>query len=122
MLAKLFGSIALVVFSDVHNPSAVFEMPWHAEIFAMTVHLHKEGVFSWPDWTERFSNALAGAGVHHNLNGSNDYYNIWLDTFIQFIAEKGVTNEPAIDFLSEKWRKAYLCTPHGMPVTLTKEI
>ena len=122
MLGKLFGSIALVVWSDVYSPSAVFEMPWHAEIFAMTVHLHKEGLFSWPDWTERFSDALARAGAHYNLNGSNDYYNVWLDTFVQFIAEKGITSEPAIDFMSEKWREAYVHTPHGMPVTIAKEI
>ena len=122
MLGKLFGSIALVVWSDVHSPSAVFEMPWHAEIFAMTVLLHKEGVFSWPDWTERFSDALARAGAHRDLIGSNDYYNVWLDTFVKFIAEQGVANEPAIDFVSEKWKNAYLRTPHGMPVILAKEI
>ncbi|MBT7220027.1 MAG: nitrile hydratase accessory protein, partial [Alphaproteobacteria bacterium] len=33
----------------------VFAEPWHAELFAMTVHLHKQGLFSWPDWTAQLS-------------------------------------------------------------------
>ena len=104
------------------SPPVVFETPWHAELFAITVHLHNKGVFCWPDWTARFSHALAIAGAHHSLDGSNDYYDVWLDTFIQFMAEQGVTDEIAIDGMSEKWRKAFLHTPHGMPVTLAEEI
>ena len=111
-----------MVLPDVNSPPVIFEMPWHAELFAMTVYLHTEGLFSWPDWTARFSDALARSGEQHSLDGSNEYYNVWLDTFIQFMAEQGVTDETAIDGISEKWRLAYLHTPHGMPVTLIEEI
>jgi len=30
-------------------PSPVFEEPWHAQVFAITVALNEAGVFQWTD-------------------------------------------------------------------------
>lgn len=122
MLAKLSEGIGVMLLRDVNSPPVIFAMPWHAELFAITVYLHNEGLFCWADWTARFSDALRRADEHHSPDGSNGYYDVWLDTFAQFMAELGVTDKKAIDALSEKWREAYLHTPHGMPVTLIEEI
>ena len=33
----------------------VFPEPWAAEAFAMTVHLHQRGLFTWSEWAETLS-------------------------------------------------------------------
>ena len=35
-----------------------FQSPWHAELFALTLSLHKAGHFSWPEWTQYLGKAL----------------------------------------------------------------
>ena len=35
-----------------------FEMPWHAQLFALTVHLNELGRFEWLEWVESFSITL----------------------------------------------------------------
>ena len=29
-----------------------FHEPWHAQIFALTVHLNEQGHFDWKDWSK----------------------------------------------------------------------
>lgn len=96
----------------------VFAEPWHAELFAMTVHLHKQGLFSWLDWTAQLSEALAAAGKHHTLDGGDDYYAVWLDTLLQIMIAQGVTDDSSVQAMQEQWRNAYVRTPHGKPVRL----
>ena len=36
-----------------------FNEPWHAQIFALTVHLNEQGHFAWKDWSKVFSGALS---------------------------------------------------------------
>ena len=35
-----------------------FEMPWHAEAFALAVALNEAGLFRWEDWTRQFDKKL----------------------------------------------------------------
>lgn len=97
----------------------VFSEPWHAQIFAMTVHLSKEGVFTWPEWAARFGATLARHGLDHELNGGEDYYNAWLETLETTLIDMQVTENEALLQLVDAWRDAYLRTPHGQPVKLT---
>ena len=55
------------------RPDPVFEAPWHAHVFALTVHLNEAGHFAWADWAERFGATLARHGVARALNGGEDY-------------------------------------------------
>ena len=41
-------------------PEPVFAEPWHAQLFALTVHLNETGRFTWADWASRFGARLAG--------------------------------------------------------------
>ena len=50
-------------------PDPVFEQPWHAQVFALTVGLNEAGHFSWTDWVERFSTTLKEHGHDRALNG-----------------------------------------------------
>ena len=46
--------------ADRPVPDRPFDEPWHAVAFAITVHLHDRGLFTWPDWADALSRALAG--------------------------------------------------------------
>ena len=40
------------------EPSYVFEVPWHAEVFALTVYLSEKGHVGWTEWIRRLSKNL----------------------------------------------------------------
>ena len=105
------------------SPEKAFDAPWHAEVFALAVHLNEGGYFDWPEWAGRFGENLAAAktvkiGVGEGLNGSDDYYQIWLQTLIELMQEKGLVDAKMLASIKAQWREAYLTTPHGKPVHL----
>ena len=105
------------------GPEKVFDAPWHAEVFALAVHLNEGGYFDWPEWAGRFGENLAAAkmvkiGVGEGLDGSDDYYQIWLQTLIELMQEKGLIDAKMLASIKAQWREAYLTTPHGKPVHL----
>ena len=53
--------------TDAEGP--VFSAPWEAQVFALTVNLHRRGCFSWPEWTECLGQELAEA----TAEGENRY-------------------------------------------------
>ena len=105
------------------SPEKVFDAPWHAEVFALAVHLNEGGYFDWPEWAGRFGENLAAAktvkiGVGEGLDGSDDYYQIWLQTLIELMQKKGLVDAKMLASIKAQWREAYLTTPHGEPVHL----
>ena len=105
------------------SPEKVFDAPWHAEVVALAVQLNKGGYFDWPEWADRFGKNLAAAkmfkiGVGEGLDGSDDYYQIWLQTLTELMQEKGFVDAEILASIEAQWRYAYLQTPHGKPVHL----
>ena len=105
------------------GPEKVFDAPWHAEVFALVVHLNESGFFDWTEWAGRFGENLAAVktvkiGVGEGLDGSDDYYQIWLQTLIELMQEKGLVDAKMLASIKAQWREAYLTTPHGKPVHL----
>lgn len=73
---------------DAAAPNAadvpVFAEPWQAQAFALTVHLHQSGVFTWAEWAQALAAQLAGVeddGTH--------YYEHWLAALEGLVAERG---------------------------------
>lgn len=99
-------------------PEPVFAAPWHAQLFALTVHLNETGRFAWPDWADRFSGTLARHGLTRDLDGGDDYFNAWLETLEALLAEDGAAEPGEVARLRAAWEAAYLRTPHGAPVHL----
>lgn len=95
-----------------------FAEPWHAQLFAVTLQLHENGCFTWPDWAARFGANLKQHGLTRSLDGSNDYFGVWLDTLEQLLADLGLADASALQRLKRAWETAYLSTPHGQPVHL----
>ncbi|WP_299150340.1 nitrile hydratase accessory protein [uncultured Tateyamaria sp.] len=99
-------------------PEPVFEAPWHAQVFALTVHLNEAGVFAWPDWAARLGATLKTHGLSKDLNGGDDYFAAWLETLEAYLAELGAASPDKVSEAHAAWKAAYLATPHGQPVTL----
>ncbi len=100
------------------TPEPVFEAPWHAQVFALTVSLNEQGVFAWTDWAARFSQTLQRHGLAKELNGGEDYFAAWLETLEGVLAEQALASPEDVAELRTAWEAAYLSTPHGSPVTL----
>src|SRR5210317_2043744 len=71
-------------------PAPVFEEPWHAQVFAITVALNEAGVFQWTDWANRFGATLKQRGLTHELNGGSDYFHAWIETLEDFLADQKI--------------------------------
>ncbi len=99
-------------------PEPVFAAPWHAQLFALTLHLCQSGQFTWPDWTARFGATLERHGLDYALDGGDDYFNAWLETLECLLAEAAIAAPDERARAKQDWTRAYLATPHGQPVRL----
>ncbi|MFK7743570.1 MAG: nitrile hydratase accessory protein [Roseobacter sp.] len=95
-----------------------FSEPWHAQVFALTVHLNETGTFEWTEWADAFGATLKRHGVAKELDGGNDYFNAWLETLESFLTDKDLANSAELNALKHAWEAAYLRTEHGAPVHL----
>ncbi|MEM9549790.1 MAG: nitrile hydratase accessory protein [Pseudomonadota bacterium] len=100
------------------RPEPVFAEPWHAQVFAVTVHLNETGRLDWSDWAARFGATLRRHGLSGELDGGNDYFLAWLETLEAVLADQGDVAPEDAARMKQAWTKAYLATPHGQPVTL----
>jgi nitrile hydratase accessory protein len=96
----------------------VFAEPWHAQVFALAVHLNESGLFTWSVWAERFSQTLSAHGIDRELDGGDDYFTAWLATLESLLAERDITAPGEVSRLRSAWEAAYLNTPHGAQVHL----
>jgi nitrile hydratase accessory protein len=102
----------------VSAPEPVFSEPWHAQVFALTVHLNEAGRFAWPEWAARFSATLKRHGLEKELDGGEDYFHAWLETLETYLVEEGSVLPGEVAPVKQAWEEAYLTTPHGDPVVL----
>ena len=99
-------------------PEPAFSEPWHAQLFALTVHLNEAGKFTWAHWAGRFAETLARHGLDRDLDGGDDYFTAWLETLEALMAEAGMAAPDEAAAMKSAWEEAYLTTPHGVPVHL----
>ncbi len=104
--------------ADMRPSEPAFAAPWHAQVFAITVHLNETGAFAWSEWAERFGAMLKQHGLAKELDGGEDYFNAWLETLEALLVEKGMAEASMLRDLRAAWEAAYLATPHGQPVRL----
>lgn len=100
------------------KPEPVFEEPWHAHVFAVTVSLNEAGHFDWTDWADKFGATLAQHGLTRSLNGGSDYFTAWLETLEHVLTDRGLADAATLATLKADWAHAYETTPHGQPVLL----
>ena len=72
----------------------IFTVPWHAEVLGIANALIRGGMFSAAEWAEA------------------------LGALERLVGEKSPETGGSLQDRVEAWRRAYLNTPHGQPVTL----
>jgi len=84
----------------------VFNAPWEAKAFAMTISLHKKGIFDWNEWCETLSTEIKAAQAEGDPDLGDTYYEHWLRALEKLISSKNVTNEEALKTARDDWRAA----------------
>lgn len=102
---SLLPGIALV------NEEPVFNEPWEAQAFALTVSLHQREVFSWAEWAESLSREI-------HSGTERPYYRHWLAALEDLLARKNITTAEIIARREQAWHQAAARTPHGEPIEL----
>lgn len=86
-----------------------FEAPWQAKAFALTVHLHAGGAFTWSDW----GRALAAERAR---DPEGEYFAAWLRALEGLLGD--LAPPEAVAETAERWCRAARATPHGTPIRL----
>jgi nitrile hydratase accessory protein len=96
----------------------VFPEPWAAEAFAMTVHLHERGLFTWSEWADALSRELHEPG---RAEDGSDYFDCWVAALSALLVKLGVADADTIIDLQRSWQRAAEATPHGKPIELAND-
>jgi nitrile hydratase accessory protein len=101
---------------DADGP--VFEAPWQAHAFAMTLTLHEKGVFTWSEWAAALSEEIHSAQQAGDPDQGDTYYLHWLKALEALVTAKGVTSNGELKRYERAWDNAAQRTPHGAPIEL----
>lgn len=96
----------------------MFSEPWQADAFALTVHLHARGVFTWAEWAKALSTEVHKPG---RAEDGSDYFEAWVAALSAVLCEKGVADAKTIEDLQRSWQRAAEATPHGHPILLEND-
>jgi len=96
----------------------LFAEPWQAEAFALVLHLHETGAFTWSEWAECFGAELSAHRADCGPNDAAAYYERWLSALQKLLARKSLVAPQEVEAVKQAWAEAYAHTPHGQPVRL----
>ena len=51
-------------------------------------------------------------------NGSDDYFFSWIKALEKLIIKKDIVDQSNLNITKQKWKDAFLATPHGQPVKI----
>lgn len=96
----------------------VFNEPWEAQVFAMTLALHGRGMFTWAEWASCLHQAICDAQTAGDADHGDTYYRNWLTALEHISASKGLVTGDALLHRRNAWDEAARRTPHGQPIEL----
>lgn len=97
---------------------AVFRAPWEAHAFAMTVALHRRGLFTWREWADALAAQIHVAQTGGDPDLGDTYYAHWLAALERLVAAKGASSSGELARYRHAWEQAAERTPHGQPIEL----
>ncbi len=98
----------------------VFNAPWEAQAFAMTLSLHARGVFTWREWADALAAELAAAAARGEPDDGTHYYEHWLAALEHLVGAKKLIPSEELERRADEWDAAARATPHGKPVELPR--
>ncbi len=111
-VAEVLGAIPV----DQRTPT--FNEPWEAQAFALTLALHRRGVFTWGEWAATLGEEIKRAQASGDPDSGTTYYRHWLAAIERIVREKGITTEDTLHRYRDAWHRAADRTPHGDPIVL----
>jgi nitrile hydratase accessory protein len=102
--------------SDSGGP--VFGEPWEAQAFAITLALHRRGLFTWTEWSTRLAVEIERAQAGGAPDTGETYYRHWLAALERLVADKRLSDQAELARYRDAWRRAADRTPHGTPIEL----
>jgi nitrile hydratase accessory protein len=99
----------------------VFREPWEAQAFAMTVELHRQGRFTWPEWAACLGAEIEAAQARGDADTGETYYEHWLRALEKLVAAKDLSSAEELAQRRDAWERAARATPHGEPIVLGAE-
>ena len=96
----------------------VFNAPWEAQAFAMTLALHERGEFSWKEWAQTLADVIAEVRQRGEADTGEHYYRHWLTALERITARKGLVSDALLLRRRQQWDEAARRTPHGQPIEL----
>ena len=96
----------------------VFREPWEAHAFAMTVALHRAGLFTWREWADTLAQCIREAQEAGDPDVGDTYYHHWLAALERLVAVKGAGAPGEVQRFRDAWARAAERTPHGQPIEL----
>ncbi len=99
----------------------VFREPWEAQAFAMTLALHRRGLFTWPEWAATLGAEIKRAQEAGDPDTGQTYYRHWLAALERLVAEKGIADAATLARYCRAWDRAADRTPHGAPIELKSD-
>lgn len=96
----------------------VFDEPWQAQAFALTVKLSEAGHFTWSEWADMFGAEIAEATKNGKGCGNENYYLCWLAALEKIVSAKNIVTRDQLLDRKEKWRHANEHTDFGEPIIL----
>ncbi len=103
---------------DADGP--VFEAPWQAQAFAMTLSLHARGIFTWREWADALASRLASSAARGEPDDGSHYYEHWLAALESLVAAKNIVPKDELERRVHAWDEAARATPHGKPIELRR--
>ena len=94
----------------------VFQAPWEAQAFAMTLALYEKGLFTWTEWAQSLSQTIAQAQAAGDPDTGEKYYEHWLAALERIVTEKKLLDAVSLTARKNAWQHAALHTPHGQPI------
>jgi nitrile hydratase accessory protein len=96
----------------------VFGEPWEAQAFAITLALHRRGLFTWTEWSTTLAAEIKRAQAGGDPDTGETYYRHWLAALERLVADKRLSDQAELAGYRDAWRRAADRTPHGTPIEL----
>ena len=118
MSAGMSAGIALSHGGPMDGGEPVFREPWEAQAFALVVSLHRQGLFTWPEWAAALSAQIKAAQAGGDADHGDTYYRHWLAALERIVASKGASSAEELAGCQLAWERAAHRTRHGEPIEL----
>jgi nitrile hydratase accessory protein len=98
-----------------------FHAAWEKRLFslALAVRLSEAGCFTWSEWVAVLGQEIKAAQAQGDPDLGGTYYRHWLNALERICIDKGLVEGEDVHRRTEAWRRAYLRTPHGQPISLS---